>query len=127
QDNALTRELLPWALRQWGMPDSVEVSEGGRYDGLRTPVILRPASGLLERDYEVWYSVTMLADAWDRNSTGRVNDRVEFLGALADQASVLGGYRNSFRVSGRRRTVKLRRFPTEYVSRVLLRTCFGSH
>src|SRR5699024_7662340 len=58
QDNALTRELLPWALRQWGMPDSVEVSEGGRYDGLRTPVILRPASGLLEGDYEVWNSVT---------------------------------------------------------------------
>lgn len=126
QDNALTRELLPWALRQWGMPDSVEVTEGGRYDGLRTPVILRPATELLEGDYEVWYSVTMLADAWDRNRAGRVKTRVESLGALQDQSRVLGGDRKSFRVSGTRQTVKMRRLPTEYVATVLERTGLGA-
>src|SRR5690625_6713939 len=93
------------------MPDSVEVTEGGRYDGLRTSVILRPATELLEGDYEVWYSVTMLADAWDRNRAGRVKTRVESLGALQDQSRVLGGDRKSFRVSGTRQTIKMRRLP----------------
>src|SRR5690625_6877869 len=59
----------------------------------------------------------MLADAWDRNRAGRVKTRVESLGALQDQSRVLGGNRKSFRVSGTRQTVKMRRLPTEYEDR----------
>src|SRR5699024_2573098 len=94
--------------------------------GLRRQVILRPATELLEGDYEVWYSVTILADAWDRNRAGRVKTRVESLGALQDQPRVLGGDRKSFRVSGTRQTIKMRRRPTEYVARVLERTGLGA-
>src|SRR5690625_5375232 len=100
------------------MPVSVEVSEGGRYDGLRTPVILRPATELREGDYEEWYSVTMLADAWDRNRAGRVKTRVESLGALQEQSRALVGDRKSFRMSGTSQTIKMCRITTEYVSTV---------
>ncbi len=119
QDNSLTRDLLPWALRQWGNPGSITVQQGGRFDGLRTPVLVKEGEEVFGADVEIWYSPTLLADAWERHKNGRVRVRTESAQALVDQAAALGGQRKAHRITGTKQVVKMRRLPDDYVGTVL--------
>lgn len=121
QDNTLTREILPWVLRTFDMPHSVEVYDGGKWDKLKTPAIIKNSDGIGET-WEIWYSPTALADVWDRYKNGRVSTRTATTTALQQQAKVLGGDRKSHRIIGTKQQLKMRKLPSEYVPAVLERT-----
>ena len=121
QDNTMTREILPWAIRYWNTPDAVSITEGGRMDQIKTPVVIREPQDVMSTEPEIWYSTTLLADAWERHKAGRVKPRTESSQALMDQAKALGGERKSFKVTSTRQVVKMRRLPSAYVGVVLER------
>lgn len=130
QDNTLTIKLLPWALRTFDFPDEPELLEG-RYAGLKVPVFYEgdlkanqtelPGVG---EALEIWYSPSMLADAWSREKGGRVDARTESTTALDQQSQALrGGQPRQFRVG--RFVARYRKLPAEYVS-VVLNRALGS-
>ncbi len=102
-DNALTLNVLPWALRQYDYPDKPHAK---RYEeGTHTPVFVRSPDGVgrtvkqilkLEPDEhqgipEIWYSVPFLAQAWSQHKRGMVDKRTESEGALKQQADAITG------------------------------------
>lgn len=120
QDNSLTMNILPWALRTWGRPSEIAPTEMQRFVGIETPAIIRKSSGMRTVD-EVWYSPTLLADAWARDRNGRVSDRTESQQALIQQAAALGGERKAHKVVGTKRAIKMRLLPPEYTEALLQR------
>lgn len=102
-DNALTLEILPWALRQWNYPDQATASEDER--GIATPAFVRnyargEAKKALfgDRELEVWFNADLLAQAWSRENGGRVEKRTQTSAALSDQASVVGAKAKRVRI-----------------------------
>ena len=121
QDNTLTREIIPWAIRFWNTPEMITITEGGRMDQIKVPVLVRESSDIMATTPDVWYSTTLLADAWERHKAGRIKPRTESAQAMSDQSRVLGGDRKAFKVSGTRQAVKMRRLPDAYAAVVLER------
>lgn len=94
-DNSLTMQLLPWALRQWKMPD--KASDPGNTRDLDTPAFVRHYDHETFRDKlfglkppEVWFNADLLAMAWKRENHGHIEKRTQSADAIADQAAVLG-------------------------------------
>jgi hypothetical protein len=104
-DNALTLEILPWALREWHYPDKPTAGEAvGVKD---TPVFVRnwdqnPVKAQLfgTRQPEVWFNTDLLAEAWSRDRGGRVEKRTQTAVALGDQAVVLEAKPKQFKLTG---------------------------
>lgn len=126
QDNTLTRQVLPWALRHWGLPDCPLVTDDKQnLNGIRTPAFIKgdpQATQTLDGgvEVEIWYSPTYLADAWYKYRNGKVEARTETAGALGQQAQALGGRTQSHRLKNTEKdTAKYRLLPKEYVSVVL--------
>lgn len=115
QDNTLTREILPWALRTWDEPTTFEITERGKFSSMYNPVIVRKSKDPMATLPEIWYSTVKLADVWKRENP-RVEGRTEGVDALAAQARALGG--KTMNIAG----VKARRLPDEYVQVVLERS-----
>ena len=92
--NALTLEVLPWALREGTFPhQSIQNDERWRGD---TPAFVRryelkDGKHLFGEDTEVWFSPALLAQAWSREHHGRVERRTHTEAAFKDQASAVGG------------------------------------
>lgn len=119
QDNTLTMGVLPWALRVWGQPEDVAPSEMLRFTGINTPAVLKKSTDPMRTVPEVWYSTTLLADAWARDKNGRISERTESAKALQQQAAALGGDRKAMKVLGTKQAVKMRLLPMEYTQAVL--------
>lgn len=102
-DNALTLNVLPWALRQYDYPDKPHAK---RFEeGTHTPVFIKSPDGVgrsvkqilgLEDEQhanlpEIWYSVPFLAQSWATHKRGMVDKRTESEGALKQQADAITG------------------------------------
>jgi hypothetical protein len=90
-ENALTLELLPWALREWKFPDKASAGDAYRPD---TPVFIRKAEHdgeefLFGEDSEVWFHCGLLSQAWEREKRGNHEKRTTTESALKDQAEAL--------------------------------------
>lgn len=99
RENSLTLEILPWALRTFKFPDRPLAGDHAR--DLDAPVYVkyldegeRPEQVTLDGEVisqgpEVWFSTALLAQAWEREKHGRVQQRTQSADALRDQADVL--------------------------------------
>lgn len=92
QENALTLEVLPWALRTWKFPDKAYAGEGQDLD---TPALVRKVSKtddgmLFGDDAEVWFHPALLSEAWRKDNHGRHEKRTTTEAAFKDQAMALG-------------------------------------
>lgn len=123
RDNTLTTQILPWALRTWGFPQSpVAAPDGGRFSGIDTPVFVRPVTGEWtggslgdEDEVEVWVSIPQLAAAWARDHNHRVEARTETEQALKQQADALDmGKGKAVALTNSRRKGWFRVLPKDY-------------
>lgn len=92
-ENALTLELLPWVLREWKFPD--KASAGQQVREMDTPAFVRnmdpdAPDGLFGDTAEVWFSLSLVAEAWEDHKRGRNEKRTTTEMALRDQADALG-------------------------------------
>lgn len=101
-DNTLTLTILPWALRSTGWQTDYKMFP---------PVFVEqdtPEEGGETLDLEgavIWFSPSLLAEAWERHKFGRIEKRTETETALRDQAKAagLGGTREGGRKQFRTR------------------------
>jgi hypothetical protein len=130
RDNTLTTQILPWALRTWGFPQSpLAASEQGRFAGIDTPVFVKPISGTWTGDslgdddeVELWVSIPQLAAAWARDHNHRVESRTETEQALKQQADALETARGkAFALTNSRRKGWYRALPKAYGMAVISR------
>ena len=91
-ENALTAQVLPWALAKYGWPMEAEAHPLGDHTPVwikhepRTPAgALLPASNEL---LEIRFNPRLLAEAWRRDRGGRVESRTHSAAALTAQARV---------------------------------------
>lgn len=94
QENALTLELVPWALRKWKFDDAATAGEHGRID---TPVFIKGYDAYIKSDQplgeptvQILVNVALLSEAWREEMKGRQEKRTTTEDALRDQAMVLG-------------------------------------
>jgi hypothetical protein len=92
QENALTLEVLPWALRKWKFPDKAYAGEGQDPDG---PVFVRKMTEhngeqLFGEDIEIWFHPALLSEAWFAEHRGQAEKRTTTEAAFKDQAQALG-------------------------------------
>lgn len=104
-DNALTMEILPWALRRWNYPDKAVAADDSR--GITTPAYVKHYNrdGVKEalfgnKEPEILFNTELLAEAWEQHKLGRVEKRTQTGSALADQASALGARSGRVRIQG---------------------------
>jgi hypothetical protein len=92
-ENALTFEILPWALRQWDYADKAYRGEHpGQPD---TPAFVRKMDNvdgkvLFGSDVEIWFRPDLLAEQWELHKRGGHERRTSTAAALKDQALALG-------------------------------------
>jgi hypothetical protein len=83
-ENALTLEVLPWALKIGGWPNQATFSEYGHH----TPAFIEgdenKIGGIVLR-----FNYGLLADAWSRDKHGRVESRTHSADALTAQGRVV--------------------------------------
>jgi hypothetical protein len=94
-ENALTLELVPWALRQWKFPEKPMAGDGP--DTLDSPVFIKnydPKKDseqlFADANIEIGVNVALLAEAWDRHHRGHAEKRTATEAALRDQAMAMG-------------------------------------
>jgi hypothetical protein len=119
KDNTVTLEMVPWALRVFGMVEEPEPGEG-RFQGVDTPVLVRGVDQTLDSPtgVQVLVRVSSLADAWKRDR-GRVEARTESASAIRQQLTALGATSTTVRVAGA--PTRYMRLPEEYARVVLER------
>lgn len=119
-ENALTLEVLPWALQTWKYPDAAYAGDVGKIDH---PVFVKNVNEhhphLFGEDVEIWFRTDLLAQAWAENLRGRQEKRTTTAAALKDQADALkcsskqvrisnsGGRRGSYRLISGELAVKI--------------------
>lgn len=91
-ENALTLEVLPWALRKWKYPDK---AYAGEHQDMDSPVVVRRVSQnngefLFGDDVEVWFHPALLSEAWEQRKGAHVEKRTTTEAAFKDQAQALG-------------------------------------
>lgn len=92
-ENALTLEVLPWALRKWQYPDKPYAGEHGNMD---TPVFIKnwnPGKDdetLFGDDILIGFNADLLSEAWEVHKHGRQEKRTTTAAAFRDQAASLG-------------------------------------
>lgn len=77
-DNQLTTEIIPWALRTAGWPESPKLGRS---------VFVTIPDGLFEPTPTVWVNTPMLADEWRDHMRGHVTMRTDSRKALVDQVA----------------------------------------
>lgn len=129
RDNTFTTQILPWALRTWGFPQSpLAAPEMGRFAGIDSPVFVKPQTDWTgesldpDAQVEVWVSIPQLAAAWARDHNHRVEARTETEQALKQQADALEmGKGKAFALTNSRRKGWYRVLPTAYGINVINR------
>lgn len=93
KENALTLELIPWALQTWKFADKPYAGEGLNVD---TPVFIKNFNpeaddlALFGSDLVIGFNVDALALAWEQRHHGRQEKRTTTASALRDQAMSMG-------------------------------------
>lgn len=94
-ENSLTLEVLPWAIRHFQFPDHQRGP-----DGLPNPVFIEGSAGgdaqrlakvILsgEKELTIWLNTALLAEAWEIRKRGRVSERTQSETALRDQGDLV--------------------------------------
>lgn len=102
-ENALTLELVPWALRKWKFADKATAGQGIDTD---TPVFVRgfdpdsQVSLLDDAGITVHFNCALLAEAWEFHKRGGHEKRTTTEGALKDQAQAVGAKARRVKISG---------------------------
>ena len=91
-ENALTLELLPWALRTWKFPDKPTAGTGP--DESDTPAFVKgydpnADDDLFGPNVRIGFNCALLAEAWERHKHGRQERRTTTEAALRDQAMAM--------------------------------------
>jgi hypothetical protein len=120
RDNTVTMKLIPWALRAFGETD-VAIPGEGRFQNILSPVLVVGSSETLENPggLEVYVRPSLLADAWKRENSGRVDDRTETETAIRQQLIALGASSAVRKADGK--SVRYLRLPSDYARAVLER------
>jgi hypothetical protein len=116
RDNTLTTQLIPWAIRTFGYPETPTVTDGGRFQGIDTPAFTRNN----EDQKEIWVSIPLLAQAWARDRNHRIDSRTQSETALKQQADSLkteGG--KTYHINGSDHKGWYRKIPQDYVQPIL--------
>lgn len=85
-ENALTLEVIPWALSAWNLPRNPKAGEPGR--DVITPAFVKGDLDTFD-GVEIWFNTKFLAEAW-RKRNGKVELRTHTEEAFNDQAKALG-------------------------------------
>lgn len=128
-DNTFTLKVLPWAVRLWGELDKPERIEGGRFDGIPSPIFVRgdresifeDGAAVVPPDVELWVNVPALAQCWEREKGGRVDARTESPAGLQQQSRGVTDGSRSHRLANTGAPVKYRKLTPEYMEAVLRR------
>lgn len=112
-ENTLTLQVLPWALRTFNYPDAARAGERpGDLDmpvfikqtGLRLPstVLAALGSGTDSTDDGpvIWFNTALLAQAFEKDKHGRVERRTQTETALRDQADAMHAASKRFKITG---------------------------
>lgn len=92
-ENALTLEVLPWALRSWRFSQSAMAAE--RDGDMDTPVFMKNRERekdptlFADSDLQLWFRTDLLAEAWADHKRGQQEKRTTTAAALKDQADAL--------------------------------------
>lgn len=112
-ENTLTLQVLPWALRTFQYPDRAKAAE--RPGDLDCPVFVKdsglalPAEVLKIMGVEggndrtgpvIWFNTALLAQAFEREHRGRVERRTQTETALRDQADAIKAPSKRFKIIG---------------------------
>lgn len=130
-ENALTLELLPWALRNWKFPDKAEA--GVQVRDLDTPAFVRnldwdeTGQALFGDKVEILFHCGLLAQAWSREHNGRGEKRTTTESALADQAHALSCKSGRVKISGSGGRLAYYRKLTGPVAVAVLARAFGGN
>lgn len=103
-ENALTLELVPWALRTWSFPEKPHAGQVGELD---YPVFIKGYDPKVEgtelwdtQKIEIGVNVAALAEAWKQSNHGRIEQRTTTEAALRDQAMAMGFKSKRVRLQG---------------------------
>ena len=116
KDNTLTTQLIPWAIRTFGYPETPTVTDNGRFQGVDTPAFTRNVGD----HQEIWVSIPLLAQAWARDRNHRIDSRTQSETALKQQADSLkteGG--KTYHINGSDHKGWYRKIPQDYVQPIL--------
>lgn len=122
RENALTLEVLPWALRKFKYPDKPYAAEKDSLPD--TPIYLKVDDE--GEALEVWFDVQGIANAWEHDKRGQVAVRTHSHDALMSQAAALGCDKKRTRIVGSRRLAWYRKVDGPIAQQVLDRARGGS-
>lgn len=88
-ENALTLDILPWALRHFGFPAAPQWRERGESDPAYVEGMIDVDLALLQGTATIRFNVDLLAAAWSREHHGRVESRVHSAEALQKQVAAV--------------------------------------
>lgn len=100
-DNALTREVLPWAVRRYGNVTKPIAGEHGEPDSpffFKNLNINVNATSLFDESTELWFNTQHLADAWSNHKRGQVSLRTQSASAMKEQANALDAPSKRFKI-----------------------------
>lgn len=103
-ENTLTLQVLPWALRTFNYPDKPYAGE--RENDIDKPVFIKNVNlkdmqetlGVGGPEPEIWFSTALLAQAFEREHR-QVSQRTQTADALKDQANVLKAMSKRFKIA----------------------------
>lgn len=101
-ENALTYEVVPWALRNWHYPE--KATAGEHAGDMDTPVFVRKFERrgqqmLFGDDTEIYFRADLLADGWEQHKRGSHEKRTTTAAALKDQAVALGAKSKQIKIT----------------------------
>jgi hypothetical protein len=102
-DNALTTDVLPWALHEYGDWDLTKIYEPIKISGksfVTAPAFYRHSNGTLDGD-GIFIHPRTLADAWRAFKGGKVEDRVHSAAAFVAQAKAAGFEQKVINLNGK--------------------------
>jgi len=124
-ENTLTLEVLPWALRKWKFPTKPLAGERGDMD---TPVYIKnyePEDSLFGSGMVLGFSADLLAEAWEDHKRGRQEKRTTTAESFREQAKALGWHSTQQKIvnGGGRRASYFR--SSDDVARSTIRRAIG--
>ena len=111
-ENTLTLQVLPWALRTFQYPEQAKAGDRGELDspvfvkdaGLTLPAETLRILGMTPKEDGpgpvIWFNTALLAQAFEREYRGKVERRTQTETALKDQADAIKAPAKRWKISG---------------------------